>query len=249
MDIDLKSTYIAFCDGACSGNPGPGGWGAVIASPKGGVKELGGHEENTTNNQMELQAVIEALRLMRKYEGNLAIISDSLYVLKGITQWIWAWRKNDWKSKSGEEISNQSHWKKLAELVSDRKKLGELSWHYVRGHNGNPGNERVDEIAVAFSKRQYITLYNGPLLKYEVPIHDLPDDTSIPEWKPKSGEKKQAFSYISVVNGVAQKHQSWSDCEARVKGRSGAKFKKTSSQEDELELLLTWGIDPKLVNE
>jgi ribonuclease HI len=170
-------------------------------------------------------------------------MTDSVYVIRGITQWIWGWQKKGWKTAQGEDVSNVDLWKRLSALVSRRGKENPISWKFVRGHSGIPGNERVDEIAVAFSKNQRPRLYRGPLLQYDVAIHDLPDDFTVPEPRPlgAKAEKKTAFSYLSVVNGVAMRHKTWPECEARVKGRPGAKFKKAMSASEEAEILEAWG--------
>ena len=109
------------------------------------------------------------------------------------------------------------------------------------GHEGVPGNERVDAIAVAFSKGLPISLYRGKRSSYPYNIEQLPEDLSIPELKYGSGEKKVAHSYLSVVNGVAERHLTWKECEARVKGRSGARFKKAMSADEETKILSEWG--------
>ena len=134
---------VVFADGSSSGNPGPGGWGVVIATPEGQVRELGGGDPETTNNKMELTATIRALEALRGVEGPISVYTDSTYVIRGITQWIWGWRKKGWKTAEGNDVSNQDLWKKLMAQVVGKK----INWKYVRGHTGVPGNERVDEIA------------------------------------------------------------------------------------------------------
>lgn len=204
--------------------------------------EMGRGASDTTNNQMELLGAIEALRKIENIPGPVDIYTDSTYVIRGITQWIWAWRSRGWKTAEGKEVSNQDLWQRLSALVAKRDPKPE--WKYVRGHIGVPGNERVDEIAVGFTKGKWVDLYEGPLLKYGIAIYDLPDDTSLPEMRPKE-EKKAALSYLSLVNGVPMKHANWKDCEARVKGRSGAKFKKAMSNSEESQILAEWGYSEK----
>ena len=126
-----------------------------------------------------------------------------------------------------------------------RKAESKINWLYSRGHCGTPGNERCDEIAVAFSQKKWIELYRGPLLKYPIAIHDLPEDTGLPEMRPKQ-EKKKAYSYLSVVSGVVCRHWDWASCERRVKGKSGAKFKKAMSSSDEIKILEDWKIPPEI---
>jgi len=119
-----------------------------------------------------------------------------------------------------------------------------VEWHYVRGHVGIPGNERVDEIANAFALQEDPGLYEGPLADYPVKVFDIPEDTSLPSSSGSSSKSRnaKAYSYLSVVDGVPMRHTSWPDCEQRVKGRSGARFKKAISREDEAEILKSWGV-------
>jgi len=239
---DLKSILI-FTDGACSGNPGPGGWAAIIATPDGKVQELGGFDPATTNNRMEMMAAIEALRAIKNDLRPVTFYTDSTYVIRGITQWIWAWKRKDWKNAEGGDVSNKDLWEILARIVGARGQDGIIDWLYSRGHIGTPGNERCDEIAVSFSKSKWVDLYHGPLLQYHTAIYDLPEDTTLPEMKPKT-EKKVAFSYLSFLAGEVHRHQDWGACERRVKGQSGAKFKKAMSKEDEISILTSWGLPP-----
>lgn len=232
---------LIFTDGACSGNPGPGGWAAVIATPDGHIKEVGGHREHTTNNVMEIVATIEALKQIRKIEIPVMLYTDSTYVIRGITQWIWGWKKKGWKNAEGLDVANQEIWQELLRLVQARGANGKIEWLYSRGHIGTPGNERCDEIAVAFSQRKWIDLYDGPLLKYSLPIYDLPEDSTLPEMRPKL-EKKAAYSYLSNLGGIVHRHRDWASCERRVKGRSGALFKKAMSEAEEAQILAGWGL-------
>ncbi|HEX7407742.1 MAG TPA: ribonuclease HI [Candidatus Binatia bacterium] len=243
-----EQPIVVFTDGAAKGNPGPGGWGVIIATPNGHVTELGGGAAHTTNNQMELTAPIEALRRLQRTPGALAIYTDSTYVIKGIREWIWAWRKRGWKTAEGKDVLNRELWEALASLVAARGKGG-IEWHYVRGHTGIPGNERVDEIANAFALKRHPKLHDGPLLRYPLPIFDVPDDTSVPKRAPgasSSGKSKAAaYSYLSVVDGTPMRHATWAECERRVKGRSGARFKKAMSAVDEVTILRAWGCAPE----
>lgn len=237
-----------FSDGACSGNPGPGGWAFIVADRE-KVIEGGGRKAQTTNNQMELQALTFGLKAIKKTDRPIWILSDSVYVLRGATQWAYAWSKRDWKTAEGKDVLNRPDWEELLAVLKkfDRK---QLFWGYVPGHKGFPGNERCDEIAVAYSKDDDIDLYTGPRSNYHVEIERLPSDLSVPEVKyGGSSEKKTPYSYLSVLDGVAIRHKDWSSCEARVKGRSGARFKKTMSQDEEANILSDWGIDPSRVKD
>lgn len=245
-ELLASRSILVFSDGACSGNPGPGGWGSIIAWPDGRVRELGGGQRSTTNNQMEMTGVLEALRFLGDGEGDVLVCTDSTYVIRGITQWIWGWQKRGWKTAEGADVQNKELWIALSQAVRHRKEFGRIAWRYVRGHIGVAGNERVDAIAVAFSKGQRASLYDGPLLQYSVAIHDLPPEEPLPEMKPK-GEKVPAYSYVSLIGSIAMRHGTWPECERRVKGQPGAKFKKAASAEDEANILRSWGVDPSSV--
>lgn len=240
---------VIFADGACSGNPGPGGWASVIATPDGQIIELGGYEAETTNNKMELTAVGKALRFLESTPGPVHVYTDSVYVINGITKWIWGWQKKGWKTAEGEDVANIEYWKRLSAILARRSKefegeTSKIEWKYVRGHSGVPGNERVDEIAVRFSKGERPKLYKGSLLKYDVAIHDVPENTEVPEQR-KREPKAPAYSYLSLVGATPERHATWAECERRVKGVSGAKFKKCSSAEEEQEILKNWGVKLK----
>lgn len=244
---------VVFTDGASKRNPGPGGWGVVIVTPDGHVTELGGGAALTTNNKMELTGAIEALTHIADVDGPLAVYTDSTYVIQGIESWVHNWKRRGWKTATGGEVMNRELWEALSSLTAARGAKS-IAWHYVRGHSGIPGNERVDEIADAFAVQGRTTLYDGPLSTYAVPILDIPDDTSVPaRSKPAGGgsgsgrSKGPAYSYLSVVDGKPMRHSTWADCERRVKGRSGARFKKATSDVDQAAILRTWGFDPGAV--
>jgi ribonuclease HI len=236
---------IVFTDGASKRNPGPGGWGVIIVRPDGSVTELGGGAELTTNNKMELTGAIQALSRLRGVSGPVAIYTDSTYVIQGITGWVHGWRRRGWTTATGSEVLNRELWEELAGLVAERGSRT-MEWHYVRGHSGIPGNERVDEIADSFALQQPAALYEGPLAGYGIAVLDLPDDTSVPARSassaPGGNGKTAAYSYLSVVDGEPMRHATWAECEQRVKGRSGARFKKATSAADEEAILRAWGI-------
>jgi len=233
---------LIYTDGACSGNPGPGGWGSIVALPTGQVVELGGGQPSTTNNAMEMTAVLEALLKVQRLPGKVVLYTDSVYVIRGITQWVHGWSRKGWKTAEGKDVANQELWEPLNETVKNRGAKN-IEWRFIRGHKGIPGNERCDEIAVAYSKGQYIALYKGDFSGYSFDLLDLPQAEALPEMKDyKNAEKKVAFSYLSLVNGKLEKHKTWAECEARVKGRPGARFKKAMSPEEEAEILKSWGL-------
>lgn len=132
---------VIFTDGACSGNPGPGGWGAVMRY-KETVKELHGGEAQSTNNRMELKAAIEALNALKR-TCDVEMHVDSVYVKDGITKWIHGWKKNGWKTADKKPVKNAELWQELDEAI----KRHQISWHWVKGHAGHPENERADELA------------------------------------------------------------------------------------------------------
>jgi ribonuclease HI len=230
-----------FSDGACSGNPGPGGWASVVLLPNDSVVELGGGDPATTNNRMEMAATVEALKYVAEIPGPVHFYTDSTYVIRGITQWIWGWKKRGWKTAEGADVSNRDLWEELGKVVTARGVSNKVDWRYSRGHVGIPGNERCDQIAVAFSKKDYVNLYSGSLENYPVNILEVPADHSLPEMR-SPGEKKAAHSYLSNIGGLVYRHKDWPACQRRVNGKSGAKFKKSTSASDELEILKSWGL-------
>lgn len=139
---------FAYTDGACSGNPGPGGWGALLIARDGDtvVKErpLSGGEADTTNNRMELLAAISALETLTT-PSKLTIVTDSAYVKDGITKWIFGWKKKGWKTASKKPVKNEDLWKRLDEATVRH----DVTWEWVKGHAGHPENERADELARA----------------------------------------------------------------------------------------------------
>ncbi|HSN21791.1 MAG TPA: ribonuclease HI [Usitatibacter sp.] len=135
------TTINIYTDGACKGNPGPGGWGAVLEYD-GTEKELYGGERATTNNRMELTAVIEALSALKR-PCRVVLHTDSQYVQKGITEWLRGWKARGWRTASKEPVKNVDLWKKLDEVVQDHQ----IRWVWVRGHAGHDGNERADALA------------------------------------------------------------------------------------------------------
>ncbi len=132
-----------FTDGACSGNPGPGGWGAVMRF-QGAEKELSGGEAATTNNRMELMAAIAALEALKR-PSRVALTTDSTYLRDGITRWIHAWKRRNWKTADKKPVKNEDLWRRLETALSPH----EVTWHWVRGHAGHPENERADRLARA----------------------------------------------------------------------------------------------------
>ena len=133
--------YIIYTDGACLGNPGKGGWAAIIIEPS-GEREIVGHEKSTTNNRMELMAVIEALKKI-EVNSQISLFSDSKYVIDGITKWIKNWKINDWKTTNKKEIKNLDLWMDLDKLTSKFK----ITWNWVKAHSTDEYNNKVDRLA------------------------------------------------------------------------------------------------------
>ena len=132
---------IMYTDGACRGNPGPGGWGAYITC-EGSIKEIFGGKLGVTNNQMELCAAIEGLAALKE-SCNVELFTDSKYVMDGITQWIYNWKKNNWRTAAKKDVKNKELWQRLDELIN----FHQVQWHWVKGHSGDPGNELADLLA------------------------------------------------------------------------------------------------------
>ena len=139
----------AATDGACSGNPGPGGWGALIRFEDGSVEEFGGADPATTNNRMELQAALATLQRLAELplHPNLTLRTDSKYLIDGLGSWMAGWKRKGWRTAAGKPVLNQDLWQAL-----DQARLAEVPLRYVKGHSGDPDNDRVDQIAVAYSK-------------------------------------------------------------------------------------------------
>ena len=138
----MKSVEI-YTDGACRGNPGPGGWGATLESGE-HFRELSGAEADTTNNRMELTAVIRALEALKR-RAVVTVHTDSEYVRRGITEWLPNWKARDWKTADRKPVKNRDLWERLDELAAGH----DIDWRWVKGHSGVPGNERVDALATA----------------------------------------------------------------------------------------------------
>ncbi len=233
-----KNTIIIFTDGASKGNPGPGGWGAIVSLPNGKVIELGEGATHTTNNKMELSGAIYALENIKKEKDSIVVNTDSSYVINGITKWATAWQKNNWKTKEKGDVLNKDLWQRLL-AAADGK---EIEWHYVGGHVGIPGNERCDEIATEYAKGKHVDLYDGPTKKYAIDLSKNEAQAELAEKKSsqKSRSNAKAYSYVSMVDGKIYIDETWAQCEKRVKGVRGVKYKKSFSSEDEQQIIASW---------
>ena len=197
-----------FTDGACRGNPGPGGWAAVIVQSD-DVIEIGGAEERTTNNRMELRAAVEALRRVPP-DAPVRLTTDSAYLLHGATRWLPLWKKRNWLTSEQTPVEHRDLWEELEALAGQR-----VTWQYVRGHSGDPWNERANMLAQAYADRRAT-------------------DRS-------QGKAQTRITYLSLVDGVPARHATWEECRARVHGVSGARWKKCTSPAEERETVVRWG--------
>ncbi|MFA6029109.1 MAG: ribonuclease HI [Elusimicrobiota bacterium] len=224
-----------FTDGACAGNPGRGGWAAILLLPDGKVFELGGAVPRTTNNRMEMLAAVEALRALEAHPGALRVTTDSTYLVKGVTSWVASWKRKGWKRIDGGDVLNRDLWESLDALCAARR----VEWEHVRGHDGHPANERCDRIAVAFAQGREIDLYAGPLSDYPVDLLAAPAPHE--PRAPRKRAKKGPGTYLSLLDGRLERHATWAECQARVHGKP-AKFKKVCSPDEEAATLKDWGI-------
>jgi len=240
----MDKTIFIYSDGACSGNPGPGGWAAVVIFPEGRVRELGGGERPSTNNRMEMLGAITALGAVHDRPEPVKLYTDSGLLINGIKSWIRNWQRNGWRTAAGKPVVNRDLWERLDALAQARK--GRLAWGHVKGHVGHELNERCDVIAVAFSKGIKPELYEGPavgcgysLLEPEAAhLHD-----SAPRVKSSSSRSKaKGGYYLSLVDGRLERHATWPECKERVHGVPATRFKKVATAEEEQAVLKLWGV-------
>ncbi|MFN8943057.1 MAG: RNase H family protein [Pseudobdellovibrionaceae bacterium] len=232
-----ENRIIIYTDGACSGNPGIGGWAFVLFDGQTTIYESASFDPQTTNNRMEMSGVIFAFHALQKLSaaglsmGPIHVHSDSSYVIQGITTWIFGWKKRGWKNLEGKDIANQSLWTQLDEAVAPFRK--QIQWIHVPGHAGIPGNERCDELSVKAMRE-----------KIEIQTMSLKSEYEFDIFSPVELAKFKKIDpyYLSLVNGALKKHATWSECEATVKGRTGVKFKKIKSLNEEVQVLKDWGI-------
>jgi ribonuclease HI len=235
----MTPEYVVIADGACSGNPGRGGWGLIVKTPEGRVSEFGGAEEATTNNRMELFGLYRGLQEVYRDSARTAppeshrrihVISDSKYVLDGAEKSLSRWAGNGWVTTAGEPVKNRDLWEKIEKGLSLLSEAG-FSFRYelVKGHAGTEANERVDQIAVKFSQGQAPDLYQGHLEGYPVSL--------------SPGTKFEPV-YLSFVGGKLERHATWEACRRATEGKNGAKFKKVKNRLEEQETLTAWGVAP-----
>ena len=234
----MKNKILIFTDGAAKGNPGRGGFGVVIAH-EANVLEKGGFKEYTTNNEMELKAVVEALKEVVDKKTPVEIYTDSKYVVEGAKGWVFGWAKNGWKTKADTDVLNKDLWQELLPLLGKV----EIDWHKIPGHSGLAGNERVDVIASTFAEKGTFDLHTGSLEAYGHNIHDTSYDETKAQARSNARKRQaqKAYSYVSAVDGVVQIHKTWGECEARVKGKKGTRFKKSLDAQNEKEIIKDFG--------
>ena len=239
---------MIFTDGSSLGNPGPGGFGAVIVfQPENKVEEIGEYEERTTNNRMEITAAIESLLAIKDKKGDVIIYTDSSYLINGITKWIRDWEANGWQTKTKEDVLNKDLWQRLDLLLGERKKMGKLDWFKVKGHSDVLGNQRADAIATGYAEQLDVKFYHSSLEEYEKFLGGflLPKDSPLELLQGESLRKpaarsSKAYSYLSFINGKIEKYKTWVECEKKVKGVKGAKYKKALSATDEEKIIKEW---------
>ena len=180
----------AATDGACSGNPGPGGWGGLLRFEDGSVEEFGGHDPATTNNRMELQAALELLQRLKDLprHPDLTLRTDSKYLIDGLGSWIKGWKRKGWKTAAGKPVLNQDLWKSL-----DAARLDDVPLAYVKGHSGDPDNDRVDRIAVAFSQGRSLDLGQP----------SVESDSEVADDDPASQQLVQLLSRLELADRLA----------------------------------------------
>lgn len=218
------SETIVFSDGGCIGNPGPGGWAAIVFANQ-TYRELGGGEKHTTNNRMELIAAIRGIGAAPP--GPVKVVTDSRYLVDGASKWIYGWKKKGWVKSDGGEVLNRDLWEEIDRASFMRK----ITWEHVPGHSGHPENERCDQIANAFARGGTPELKTGDgswIFNGSAPEPDAP-----------AGKYPKPL-YLSIVDGDIREHASWPECEQRIKGRKGARCKKVVSRREHIAAIEAW---------
>ena len=202
MAAEPVRVVAAACDGACSGNPGPGGWGALLRFEDGSVQEFGGADPATTNNRMELTAalaLLEALKALPRHP-DLAIRTDSKYLIDGFSKWIQGWKRKGWRTASGSPVLNRDLWELL-----DQARLGGVPLIHVKGHSGDPDNDRCDVIAVAFSRGQKPALAAGGVGSIDRPADAAPPAEPAPGDDLAPASLRQLLSRLELADRLAER--------------------------------------------
>lgn len=248
MSPKTPQPIIIYTDGSSLGNPGPGGYGCVIVfQDSNDVVELGGQSRETTNNKMELTAILKVLETLKAKHipsaASIHIHTDSSYAINGITKWVHGWQKKNWITLQKTPVLNADIWKAIIPLT---KYFTNIKFIHVRGHAGVWGNERCDYIATEYAAGRHPKLFKGKLEKYDARV--IPDAKVSPLVKSsinvsqgkKTGSGK-AYSYVSVIAGKVMTHPDWESCKARVYGKN-AKFKKVLTKAEEDALKKEWSV-------
>jgi len=236
---------IAYTDGACLGNPGPGGWGARLLYPDGEVRELGGMAAATTNNRMELQAALEALQILHS-SPQVTIVTDSRYLIDGFTKWLPTWHRRGWITATNTPVKNRDLWTALERLGHPG-----VIWQHVRGHSGDPNNERVDTIARACAAGTCPPLFCGqagtpsdPVVTASVMAQSTPLGSATTALSPRRAPAAGPVRYVSIVHGAVALDADWVACAARVRGVPGAQYRKVRTPEELAAFCAAHGIEP-----
>jgi ribonuclease HI len=243
MKNETKKELRIYTDGASRGNPGPGGWAAIILAGD-YCMEIAGNEKKATNNQMELAAVEGVLSDSGalSWDGPVTVLSDSMYVINGMTKWAKGWERNGWMTSAKTPVENKIQWENLLKLMKEYGKR--LSVEKVKGHAGDLYNERCDELAVNAALGKKSILFSGIVKEYKTFLSSFAMPKALAKKsnlasatadKRRKGEV--AYSYVSIVNGVVHADKTWAACEKRVKGAKGAKYKKVFSKAEETALI------------
>ncbi len=211
------NTVDIITDGACSGNPGRGGWAAIIIDGAHHT-EYSGSDPHTTNNRMELQAAITGLQ-QAPTQRQLRVITDSQYLINGITKWVKGWQKNGWKTRENQPVENRALWELLIAVNGTH-----VVWQHVKGHAGDPLNERANTLA----QIQAGSGSGTPLATPKLTPH-TPSPTGFP-------------CYLSLIGSTLQRHDTWESCQRTIHGVSGAKFKKLANQQQYDTQLKSWKV-------
>jgi len=257
MSQDRKEIII-YTDGAARGNPGPGGYGLVLIDMHADeIVEKGEGYEHTTNNAMELLAVLRTLEIIffkkdrdRTYtQIPVHLYTDSRYVHQGITSWMHGWARNGWRKKDGEIIGNKELWQKVHTLAQDLADVP-ITYVHVPGHAGIPGNERADTIATAYADiDDNFSPYRGSSSEYTdyALLIQPPREEELTVMRASKKEQKKKttgrpLGYLSYVEGSVYFDTTWNECKERVHGKKGVSFRKVMTESDIRDLLNTWGV-------
>ena len=238
---------MAYTDGACKGNPGPGGWGAVLCWDRKSVVEMGGSCASTTNNQMELTAIAEVLAVaVARQPAEVEIFTDSRYAIDGATKWLSGWIRSGWVTSSGSQVLNQFQWQRISEFMANLKaQRAAVKWNHIPAHSGYAGNEQADSIASRMATGTNVELYDGSLADYPRNLFDFAAGQKSTATRPRSSSKGSAVYYLSFVDGVLRKHQTWDSCKGSVLGKKGALYKKVRGDGEALEIIAKWGLSAR----